>query len=267
MIKKIAIGFFGLIVLLGIGGYLLYSNLDYIIKIKIEKYASAATQTNVALDSVKLALTTGDGNLSGLSVSNPKGFSSAKAFYLGSIDVKLDTSTLRGNGPIVIREMIIDKPQVTYELLNNGDSNLQAIQNNTQTYANSFQGKTNESTKPTEPAADTNGKKEGRKIIISDLIIRNGQVAISQEMLQGKQLSTGLPEIHLTNIGKASGGATAGQIAEQVFGAITSAAAQSSIAELAKEKITGVLQQVPAASIGKAAIGAVGTQLKGIFGQ
>ncbi len=73
--------------------------------------------------------------------------------------------------------------------------------------------------------------------------------------------------IHLTNIGKDSGGATAGQIAEQVFGAITSVAAQSSITELTKEKITGVLQQVPAASIGKAAVGAVGAEFKSILGQ
>ncbi len=264
--KKIAIGLAVLVILLGAGGLYFYSSLDNIIKGVVEKYGSLATASKVTLDSVKLELTSGNGSLYGLTVTNPVGFSSNKALYLGLVSVTVDVASVRGNGPIVIREIIIDKPQVGYELLNDGTSNLSTIQKNTQTYANSLQA--NVAGSKDKPSAQevASGSQPPRKIIIDNLVIRNGQVSISQEMLQGKQLSTDLPEIHLTDIGKDRGGATAGQVAEQILGSITSAASQSALTTLAKEKLNGVLQAVPGASIGKGAIDQVGTQLKGLFG-
>jgi len=269
MLKKIAIGLVVLIVIVTGGGYYLFLNLDHLIKSAVEKYASAATQTKVGLDSVKLILSSGDGTLSGLSVGNPKGFSSAKALYLGSINVKLDTGTIRGNGPIVIRDVVIEKPQVTYELLNDGSSNLQAIQNNTRAYAAAIQQGANPppANLGGAPKATAAGGPEGRKIIINNLTIRSGQIAISQELLKGRQLSANLPELHLTDIGKNSGGATAAQVAQQVFGALINAAAQSSVTELAKEKIGGLIKAVPASAIGGAAADTIGSKMKSVFGQ
>ncbi len=269
MMKKIALGLVVLIVLIAGGGYYLFLNLDHLIKVNVEKYASAATQAKVSLDSAHLALSSGEGTLSGLSVGNPKGFSSPKALYLGKIDVKLDTGTIRGNGPIVISDVVIEKPEVTYELLNDGSSNLQAIQNNAQAYAKAIQQGANPPPKNVgaAPKATAPGGAEGRKIIIKSLTIKSGHVAISQEMLQGRELGTGLPEIHLSDIGKASGGATAAQVAQQIFSAIIAAASKASITELAKDKIGGLIKAVPAGSILGGASDAVGNQLKGVFGQ
>ena len=106
-----------------------------------------------------------------------------------------------------------------------------------------------------------------RKLIINDLTVHNGQVSISQASLGSKQLSAPLPAIHLTGIGQGSGGATAGQVAEQVINSISGSAARAAITELAKEKVSGALGAVPGSAIGGAAAGQVGTQLKGIFGQ
>lgn len=267
--KKLGIAVVVLIVVVGAGGWFLFANLDHIVKVTIEKYASAATQTKVTLDGVTLQLTSGNGTLSGLSVGNPAGFSAAKAFYLGSIGVKLDTSTIKGTGPIVISSMDIEKPQVTYELLNSGTSNLQTIQKNTQAYANSFQGKkTSARTSPAATStADPDKAQPGRKLIIRDLVIRNGNVAISQELLKGQNLSTGLPEIHMTNIGQSSGGATAAEVAQQVFSAIANSAAQASVTELAKQKLSGALKAVPVGAIGGAAADTIGNGVKGLLGQ
>lgn len=267
MFKKIAIGFAALVLVIGLGAYFLMSNLDHIIKNAVEKYASAATQSSVSLDSVKLTLSSGDGQLSGLSIANPKGFSTPKAFYLGSVKVNVDTPSIRGTGPIIIHEVIIDQPQVTYELLNSGDSNLQTIQKNTQAYASSFQKGSSTNDQQASVAGAEDAQKPSRKIVINNLIIRNGHVAIAQELLQGRQLGTSLPEIHLTDIGKNSGGATVAQVTQQVLSAIISSASQASITELAKEKISGVLKAVPASAIGAGAVDAVGTHLKGVFGQ
>src|SRR6476659_6125022 len=104
----------------------LHSNLDSIVKRAIEKYGSAAAQTDVRLDSVHLALGAGEGAITGLKVANPKGYSSAQALQLGVISVKLDTGSISGNGPIVIRELLIDHPEVDYESTTTGETNLQA---------------------------------------------------------------------------------------------------------------------------------------------
>ena len=272
MFKKLILGLVVLIVLIGAGGYYLFMNLDGLIKRAVEQYGSAATQASVTLDSVKLALTTGQGELSGLSIGNPKGFSTPKAFYLGNIAVKVNTASIQGTGPIVIDSITIDKPQVTYELLNSGTSNLQAIQNNAQAYAKSLQGSGEAAKAVPANSATANGGVSpanggtSRKLIISSLTVSGGQISISQEMLKGKQLDAPLPTIHLTNIGKDSGGATAGQVAEQLLNAISQSAAQASVTELAKAKIGGLINQVPTGAIGGAAGDTINGAVKGLFG-
>src|SRR5579884_744444 len=93
--KKLGIILALLILLIGIGVLYLRSNLDSIVKAAIEKYGTEAAQTEVRLDNVKLSLEAGEGTITGLRVSNPHGFSSAKALGSGVISVKLDTSSIR----------------------------------------------------------------------------------------------------------------------------------------------------------------------------
>ena len=59
MMKKLALGLLVLVVVLGAGGYYLFLNLDHYIKVAIEKYGTAATQSEVSLSSVSLSVTTG----------------------------------------------------------------------------------------------------------------------------------------------------------------------------------------------------------------
>lgn len=219
MLKKIAIGLAVLVVVVVIGLVYLWNNLDNIIRVAVEKYGTAATQTAVILDGVRLSVTSGEGTLSGLSVDNPKGFNgNVKAFYLGSIKVAVDASSIQGTGPIIIKEIDIEKPQVNYEVTAAGDTNLSAIQQNAQSYADSMSGKT--TTKPAAPVSNAENK-ASRKIIINDLVVRDGQIGISTQLIKDKNFSAPLPEIHLTNIGKSSGGVTAAQVADQLLSSIT----------------------------------------------
>ncbi|MGO8914208.1 MAG: hypothetical protein ACLQDM_33495, partial [Bradyrhizobium sp.] len=167
MWKKIGIGVVVVLIIVAGVGYYLFSNLDSYIKAAIEKYGSQATQASVTLDKVVISISTGEGGLFGLTVGNPKGFATPHAITVGAITVKLDTSTVTGSGPIVIREIDIDKPQVTYEVGNTGGSNLDAIQKNTQAYAG---GGSN--------APTASGGQE-RKLIINNLYVRDGQIGIS----------------------------------------------------------------------------------------
>jgi hypothetical protein len=262
LLKKIGVAVGAVVVLILLGAGYLYTHLDRIVAAAIEKYGTAAAQTDVTVSGVNLAPMSGSGKMSDLDVANPKGFSSSKAISLGSIKVNVDPHSIAGNGPIVIHQIAIDKPAVSYELNNSGDSNLQTIQHNSQAYANGLHG----GGAASAGLSSSSGGGSGRKMIIEDLTISSGQLSISQSSLP-KPLSTTLPNIHLTNIGKDSGGVTGAQLASQLLGAVSQIAAQSAVTELAKEKISGALKDVPAGAIGGAASDTIGNSVKSIFGQ
>lgn len=259
--KKIALGLGLLVVLVVIAASYLWSNLDSVIKTAVNKYGSEATQTVVRLGSVNLSLTSGEGSLGDFSVGSPKGFSADRALYLGEISVKLDTQSVTGNGPIVIKKIVIDKPEVTYEVTASGENNLQTIARNAQNYANSFGG--GQKAKQTEPASSTSDA-PARKVIIESLDITNGQIAITQPLLKDKQLSATLPAIHLTNIGKSEGGASPAEVAQRLMSVITQNAAQVATMSLTKE--LGNLNAIGNGAVG-AAKDAVGNKMKSLFGK
>jgi hypothetical protein len=240
MWKKIGIGFVVLLLLIAGAVWYLFSDLDSLVKTAIEKYGSAATRASVTVDTVALSLTSGAGTISGLDVGNPPGFSTAHALTLGSIAVQLDTGSLTGSGPIVIKSVNITQPQVTFEL-NGGigpagistNSNLKAIQYNVQSYAGSG----------ASSAPAQSGGSPPRKEVIDDLTVTGGQITIVAPQLtaqlgsqiKGKNLTVPLPPIHLTGIGQNSGGATAAQITSQVLSAITREATQVGTAALMQQ--------------------------------
>jgi len=276
MLKKIAIGVVVLLVIIAGGAYYLFSNLDSIIKAAIEKYGTQATQADVKLDSVKLSISSGEGALNGLTVGNPKGFTTPRALSLGAIAVKLDTSSVTGNGPIVIKEIDIEKPLVTYEVASNGDSNLQTIEKNAMAYGGGASGGGGGTTNVSAGGGNANagggtGGGQERKLVITDLYIRDGEIGVSHALLQGKMLNAPLPTIHLSNIGKDKGGATPGQVAEQVLASITAAASKAANGELTKQ--LGPLKDAAGGAINSAkdaaGSGATGIsdQVKGLLGK
>lgn len=247
MIKKILIGLAVLLVIIAAGAYFLWSNLDGIIKTALEDYGSQATQTRVKVDSVKLSPTSGEGGIFGISVANPTGYSTQSAFMLGQVAVKVDISTVTNN-PVVIKEIIIDGPRVAYEMGAGGGSNLQTIQNNVNAYAKKMGG-----APAPKPAAGS--KEPERKLIIESLYVRNGKVTASHAALKGETVDTALPTIHLTDIGKAKGGATPAEVANEVIGAISQQAARAAATDLNK-----TLDSLKGSGDGK-----VGDQLRGLM--
>ena len=255
MWKKILIGLV-ILVALGAGGvWYLLSNLDGMVKAMIEKYGSEATRATVTVQSVHLSLTTGEGTITGLRIGNPAGFSTPAAFTLGSVTVKLDTASLPGTGPIVLRAVDIGGPKVTYEAATSGGSNLQAIQKNVLGYAHALGANAANAPTPSgEPA---------RKIIIRDLNVHGGQVNVSATVLRGESLSAPLPDIHLTDIGRDEG-ATPAQIANQVIGTISREAMQTGATAL-KDFLRGAVTAAAKDVTGRAK--GVTDRVGGIFGR
>ena len=95
-VGKTLIGLFAAIVLvIGIGIYLLVSNLDEIVKTVIERAGSEVTGVAVSVASVEIDLRGGAGAINGLRIDNPDGFNSDYAMQLGraALKINLDETT------------------------------------------------------------------------------------------------------------------------------------------------------------------------------
>ena len=261
----------GVVVLAIVGGlFYVISSLDSLIKEAVETYGSDVTKAEVKLAEVELDLTSGKGALRGLSVGNPEGFETPSAFQLGAISVNVDTGATSGD-KIVITEIVIDKPDVTYEL-GGGGSNIDAIQKNVDAYMAQFGGGGDKAV----PKEDSG---EGPKLIIENLYVRGGTVNVSATILAGKKMTAPLPDIHLKDIGKEDDGATPAEVAEELLTSISDGATKA-VAGLGigktldsfKQSLEGgtdaVKKGVEGATSGvKEGAGAVGDKIKGLFGK
>jgi hypothetical protein len=213
MKRIIAVGAVALLVALGAGIYLLLTSLDSIVKRAIETYGTEIIQADVRLDRAEIHPREGKGALHGLRVGNPEGFQTEHALDVGRIELALDLQSVTAN-PIVIREIRIDRPSVTYEIRPDG-SNLAAIQRNAGAYARAEKPAT------PEPSAAPGGEEAGRTLVIEHVYIRGGEIQVSAVGLQGRTVRTPLPAIHLTDIGKNEGGATPAEVVQRILGAIS----------------------------------------------
>ena len=204
------------VVLTGVLIFFLIFSMDSLVTMAVEKYGSAALQTEVTLDKTQISLKSGKGTLRGLRVANPKGFETATAFQLGEVSMTLDATTIT-KGTVVIKEIVIAAPQVTYELGPEG-SNLDALQRNATGGTASGGAGTGGDGQPASGA-----KKSGKKLIIESLIIRDGKVNVSVVGLQGKKMTVDLPVVRMANIGKSQGGATPGEVVKQLIDALNKA--------------------------------------------
>jgi len=196
-----------------------FGNLDSLVKDVIEEQGTRVAGVPVSVSGVKVEVLDGRAGINGLVVGNPSGFKSDSAISLGGISVALDTASV-SQPVIVIKEITVDEPAVTYELMPGGN-NIGIIAGNV---------KKNSGGGSSSSGAASSGESGGtdKKLIIETLKIRGGKVTVAASLLdQGKALEARLPDITLRNIGKDSGGATPGEVAAEVMAALTDAASRA----------------------------------------
>lgn len=213
---KIAGGIVAVIIIAVIAVFIyVYSNLDSIVKDAVEKYGPQYTGVTVKLAKVSLSPESGEGTLSGLVIGNPPGYKTDLAFKLGSISMTVDLSSLT-SGTIVIKSIVVDRPDVTYEF-GDGGSNIDVISKNVQKAA----GTSSSGGKAAPAGGEKKAEGGGQKMIVKSLIVKDGTVSVSHPLLQGKKISAGLPTIRLANIGEGKKeGATPAEVVAKVMQAI-----------------------------------------------
>lgn len=212
MKKVLTIG--GALVVVLILAVVLYFSLflNQTIKAGVETLGPKLTQTSISLAEVNISPFSGQGEIKGLVVGNPEGYKTESAIKLGLVRVEIDTGSLLSDR-IIIKEVLIDGPEITYEMSLKG-SNIAKILANIQSVADSAGG-------GKSGASDSKDTGGGKKLQINDLRITNGKIKLSAKILQGKAITLPLPDIHLKDIGKEKEGSSVGEVVEKVFAAVT----------------------------------------------
>ncbi len=262
----------GLIVAVVIVVVVVFASIDSIIKAAVENLGPKMTQSEVKLDKVTLSTTTGEGRLEGLLIGNPKGFATKSAMKLGETAIKIDISTIT-NDVIVIKDILIRAPEITYEYATGG-SNIDAIKRNVDAYTGTQPPTTSPTTQsPTSPAAKSAPADGGKKLIIENLRIQDAKLTAA---IAGQQMSQGLPTITLKDIGKSKGGATSAEVVDQLITAIQQSAARAA-QSMGADKLMGAAKgAIDSATKGLPAVGGAGggdavkgaqDAVKGLFGK
>jgi hypothetical protein len=193
------------IVLLAVGGgvWWLYTSRDALIKRAIERYGPQVTGVAVKVKEVKLEPLDGRGTISGFELGNPQGFGSPRALTLGQIRLAVDPATLTSD-VVHVKEISLEAPSITYERGAQGD-NLSAIQKHIQSQLPKSRG-AGEAKKEDAPQ---------RKFIVDHVQVRKARVSY------GGAVAVDLPDLHLRDLGKKRGGATAAEIADEVWTEVT----------------------------------------------
>jgi hypothetical protein len=239
----------------------LMSNIGALTRAVVEKYGQEVLQAKVTLADADVSLKSGQGQLKGLVVGNPKGFATPAALRFGEIKVTLDVARTTKD-VVVLKEVLIAAPEATYEF-GAGGSNFDVLQRNAQAYAGKMGAG---SSKKDEK------KSQGPKLIIDNLYVRDGKVGVSHVALKGKQLDAPLPNIHLRDIGKEKKGATPEEVGERLMAAI-GRGTQGAVGTLNLDKVLGQAGQAAkgaaegAAKALEGAAGQAGSAVKKLFGK
>lgn len=221
----------GVLVAACAAAYYFTPSLETIVKKVVHKYGSQITGTDVNLQGFKLALGSGEGTINEITVGNPKGYSAPNIFALGEIKVKVDMKSLTKD-TIIIDQISIKKPIITYEMLSLTQNNIKELQNNIKkNTATTVATEKKEAAQATQSNA-TPAKKEvaaaGKKVIIKQLIVDEGELqAIAEINGKSNEMKVILPKITMQNIGGANNGADIATTISQILTTILNTASQT----------------------------------------
>lgn len=200
-------------------------------------------------------------HIKGLVIGNPQGFNTPSAMELSEFKLDIAMGSLFTD-TIVIKQILIDAPQITYEK-SLKSSNLSTLQAN-------LTPKDAAPKQEAAPAKEPAEKKAAKKVIIEDFQLNGAKVNVTITALGGKKMTIPLPDIKMKDIGKDSGGASPAEVISQTFDAISKAVidAVASAGDIAGDALKSVGGAATDAAKGAAdaAKGAVDSVKKGIGG-
>ncbi len=206
----------GLVVLLivGIGVYVVM-NSGALLERAMESYGSEYLGARVSVGGVDVSYTEGSAAVAELVIDNPRGFSGPPAFRLGNLSATLDAQQISSE-LVVLKNVAIDGAEINV-LAQGKETNLQRLLDhlNAQIGAN-------------EQAEET-GVESEVKLIIDRFSFTNARASVDSDLLGTASVT--LPDISLSDIGRASNGATVGEVLKQIMQPIVRAVSRQLVGE------------------------------------
>jgi hypothetical protein len=197
--KKIIYGFV-LVVVLIVG--LFFGFMDTLTKAVAEKYASNLFKTEVVIKEIDTSLLNFTTTINKITVSNPQGFESKKAFFLNKAYLEIGET----EGVVEIKKLNFDG--LSLELSNKNERvNLYELYNN---LTKGHKSKSKDRKKTTQKES----KEPEVKIIITELKFTNMSVAVNSKSLK-KTLK--INDVVVRNFGEKEGGIPVSQIAPKLM--------------------------------------------------
>ena len=180
--------------------------LDGAIKKGIETVGPKLTKVSIQLDAVSLSVLSGSGNIQGLEIGNPEGYSSPTSIKLGSASLAVSPGSLLSD-KIVVNHIRVESPEITIEG-SPKNNNLTKILENVQS-AGGSDGGTNEA------ASDAGASK---KLQVDEFLLTGAKV---NYIIAGQTLVLNVPDIKLTGLGTGPDGITAAELTDRVLSKLT----------------------------------------------
>jgi hypothetical protein len=259
--KKFLIAVVVIAVLLGGGAWYLLSGAGDFIRAQIEEQGSQFLGTRVSVFSVDVAYSQGRMTITDVNVENPAGFSQSNAFSFESITLEL--GEVLGE-PYTVKTLIVNAPEVLYEVDAKGQGNLIILKNNLMANL----PKNNEPVDPNKKAANP-------LVIVENVTLSEVRLKLDFEKLSTGELNIEkkvyeitLPTFNAGSIGKPNG-IPADQVGAAIVNALldniiaqAKAEAKNRLKEEAERKLKEKVDEEKQKLLDKA-----GDKLKGLFGE
>lgn len=207
--SKVILGLAAVLLVVAGGAWLLYFNLASIVARFIVEVGSDVTETKVSVGGLHIDVTEGSAGMDALTVANPDGFSARPAISLENLAIELDPMVIASD-PLVIDRVAVDRVHVLIEQ--------EGTENNLRTILSAIE---RHSGQPDDS--------DDRKLVIDRFELTNASATLFIPRL-GEEHQLDIPEIVLTDIGRATNGATAAAVAEQLLRPLIRSALQSAAA-------------------------------------
>ena len=208
-------------------------SLDGIVKAALEHYGSQILGVEVKVASVSLSLREGRGTIREFRVANPEGYSSADAFTLGEITLGLDLESVQGS-PLVIDEVTIRAPEVSYEIGADGKSNFDTISANVSRYGGGSGG--------------TNAESDPQPMLIRKLVFEDGKIHARSMIGEERTLDVPLPALQMSDLG-----APSGQQADAIGAQVLAQFTRQVVIAVGRSQVEDRLKKVLGDNVGEAA--------------
>ena len=206
---------FAIVVLavVGVGAYL-YFNLGALIKQAIETEGPAYLEAPVTVQAVNLGFADTTGEIRGFQIANPAGFDGPYAMRVARVKLALDQEN-SSQEVVVLNELSIDGAELN-AVAKGTRTNLQQLLANVERNAGAPSGdSTTEGETPVRVIIDQLHFTNAKTQLVSDLL---GEVAVE------------IPDIHLSDIGRKSNGATMGEVFQLLLKPISQAVTREVVA-------------------------------------